>query len=199
VSTEEVLAKMGITEGVKERPPIPLSERITGKTLSYDALVDIMLLSPPGETQTQIARRLGYSPSWLSRIIASDAFQAKMADRIEKDVEPERREMIRLRFASIEEEAKGLLQASLQKLSAKLEQPEVSEELLVKTATMTSKLLGYGARNDLPAPKVEMHVHLTQLADNVRKLSRAPINSEAIEVPPVLGRQPVPSSSGESK
>lgn len=161
---------------VSTRPELQISsERITGKTLSYDQLVDILLLSPPGETQRAIAKRVGYTESWLSRIFASDAFQARLAERIEKDVEPERREIMRLRFASIEEEARAVLLMSLQKLSARLQDPAgVPDELAIKSAAMSAKLLGYGARTDSTPAPVNMHFHLEQLAANVRNLNKAP-------------------------
>jgi hypothetical protein len=198
---QDVLAAMGIANSSPEvgrpvtvaRPPMQFGERISGKSLGYDQLVDILLMSPPGETQRALARRVGYSESWLSRIIASDAFQARLAERIEKDIEPERREAFKLRFASIEEQARGLLLDSLQKLTARLEDPAgVPDQLVVKTVEVTSKLLGYGARRDEAPPRVEMHVHLEQLASNVRKLNKAPINGTATDVTPVLGRQAVP-------
>jgi hypothetical protein len=182
----------------------PLAERISGKTISYDQLVDALLLSPPGETQGALARRMGYSQSWLSRIIASDSFQSRLAERIEKDIEPERREMFRMRFASIEEEARGILLGSLQKLAARLEDPAgVPDQLVVKSVEVTSRLLGYGARQEPPAPRVEMHVHLEQLANNLRNLNRAPIAGEATEVAPESSRRQSgmegPPSSGEGQ
>jgi DNA-binding Lrp family transcriptional regulator len=174
---------LGGTVATVTRPAMQFGERISGKSLGYDQLVDILLMSPPGETQRALARRVGYSESWLSRIIASDAFQARLAERIEKDIEPERREAFKLRFASIEEQARGLLLDSLQKLTARLEDPAgVPDQLVVKTVEVTSKLLGYGARTEQPTARVEMHVHLEQLASNVRKLNRAPINGTAVEV-----------------
>jgi hypothetical protein len=173
----------------------PLAQRITGKTLGYDELVDMLLLSPPGETQGALARRVGYSQSWLSRIIASDAFQARLAARIEKDVEPERREAMRLRFAGIEEEARGILLASLQKLAMRLEDPAgVPEELLIKSATMSSKMLGYGARVEQPPAKVEMHVHLEELAGNLRRLNGSP--GRIFDQAPDGGRTPSSADGG---
>jgi hypothetical protein len=187
------------------RPPIQPAERISGKTLSYDQLVDILLMSPPGETQRALARRVGYSESWLSRIIASDAFQARLAERIEKDIEPERREAFRLRFASIEEEARGILLGSLQKLAQRLEDPAgVPDQLVVKSVEVTSRLLGYGARQDPAPPRVEMHVHLEQLANNLRNLNGAPkaIEGTCEEVTPPSSAAAVRHSnaiSGDSK
>jgi hypothetical protein len=208
-SPTDALARIGIQPssvasespaGVTVRPALVRpAERISGKTLSYDQLVDILLLSPPGETQRAIAAKVGYSESWLSRIIASDAFQARLAERIEKDIEPERREVMRLRFASIEEEARGVLLMSLQKLSARLQDPAgVPDELVVKSAAVTSKLLGYGARDNgsNPAP-INMHFHLEQLAANVRNLNKAPsaIEGTFTAVPPAeTGAPSVPRS-----
>lgn len=170
---------------------VPLADRITGKDITYDAIVDLMLLSPPGTTQGAIARQIGYSQSWLSRIIASDAFQTRLAERLEKDVEPERRAIYKARFAGIEEEARGILLLSLKKLSARLEDPTgVPDELIIKGGAMTSKLLGYGARTLArdPPSEVHMHLHLERLANNLRSLNRAPVASEAeiIEEKPAL-------------
>ena len=167
--------------------------------LSYDQLVDELLLSPPGETQRSMARRLGYSESWLSRIFASDAFQVRLATRIEKDVEPERREILRLKFASIEEQARGILRASLDKLAARLEDPAgVPEQLIVKSVDVTAKLLGYGARKEQPPAKVEMHLHLEQLAGNLRRLNRAPV-ATIDQQPGVDGRSIPVTINQESK
>jgi hypothetical protein len=168
-------------------PPAKITpaERISGKSLTYDQIVDELLLSPPSETQGQLARRIGYSESWLSRLIASDAFQSKLASRVEKDIEPERREAFKLRFASIEEEARGILMASLQKLSERLVDPTgVPDQLIVKSIDSTSRLLGYGARTEPTTPRAgDMHLHLHMLADNLRKLNSSPDVSDAVIVP----------------
>lgn len=191
----DMLASMGIqTSGSAGgglsvgRPAFQPAERITGKSLSYDQLVDILLLSGPGETQRALAKRVGYSESWLSRIIASDAFQARLAERLEKDIEPERREIFKMRFASIEEEARGILKASLEKLAERLQNPAgVPDELVVKSIAVTAKLLGYGARQEPTAPPVNLHFHLEKLAANVRNLNKAPINGESYPVAPAPG------------
>lgn len=164
-------------------------DRITGQSISYDQIVDELLLAPPGETQRALAKRLGYHETWLSRLIASDSFQVRLAKRLEQ-IDPERREIFRLRFATIEEEARGILLTSLHKLAARLEDPAgVPDQLVVKSVEVTSKLLGYGARTEQPSPKVEMHLHLEQLANNLRNLNGAPnaktLEGECSEVAPV--------------
>lgn len=177
------LADLGIAagEGSSVLARVP-TQRLTATSLTYDQIVDEVLLSPPTETQGALAKRLGYTQSWLSRLISSDAFQVKLAERIEKHIEPDRREAFRLRFATIEAESRAILLGSLQKLSTRLADPAgVPDELLIKSASMTSKLLGYGARAEPTAPqRVDMHLHLHQLATNLRNLNQAPNISDAV-------------------
>jgi hypothetical protein len=70
-------------------------------------------------------------------------------------------------------------------LASKLDQPEelIPPQLIIKSAEMTSKLLGYGAR-DLPGTpqRVDMHLHLHQLRANLINLNQAPDVSDAIIV-----------------
>lgn len=176
---------VGTREKAGTKSSQPLMARITGTVLSHDQIVDELLLAPPGQTQGMLARKLGYTESWLSRLIASDSFQTKLAKRLEQ-IEPDRREMFRLRFASIEEEARGILMNSLKKLAERLDSPVgIPDELLLKSATLTSKMLGYGMKTEALAPKVEMHVHLEELASNLRNLNRSPsaIEGECRPVP----------------
>ena len=188
MTPEQKLAEIGI---YSSSPPVGgevrlPSKRITGPMIGYEQIIDALLLSPPGENQGAVARRLGYTQAWLSRLLSSDAFQTRLAKRLEA-LEPERQEMFKARFASIEEEARGILMASLNKLSARLDDPAgVPDELLIRSATMTSKLLGYGAKQEASVPKVEMHVHLEQLASNLRNLNRSS-NVTIDQAPAVAG------------
>lgn len=209
LDTQQFLSGLGISPSSAPSAGRPAGgnppDRITGQSLGYDQIVDELLLSPPGETQGHLARRLGYTQAWLSRLIASDAFQVRLAKRLEA-IEPDRREMFRLRFASIEEEARGILMASLQKLSDRLQDPAgVPDQLVVKSVEVTSRLLGYGARRDEPPAKVEMHVHLEELAQNLRKLNGAPSaqviegECQVIEPPGPPGGRSVPGTPGGAK
>jgi hypothetical protein len=188
-----VLQGLGI-----EGTPAELSppERITSKSLTYDQIVDELLLSPPGETQGALAKRLGYTQSWLCTLMASDAFQAKLHERIEKSVEPERQAAFKLRFASIEEEARGILKNSLRLLAEKLEQPAelIPPQLVIKSVEVTSKLLGYGARDVPGTPqRVDMHLHLHQLRENLMNLNQAPDVSDAT----IVATVPAGQASGD--
>ena len=104
---------------------------------SHDAMIDLVIQNP-GIAQNEIAAAFGYTPSWVSTIFASDAFQARMAMRREEVIVPAVR-------ATIEERFKALVIQSLEVLRRKLEvQP--SDELALGAATIAAKALGYGAR-----------------------------------------------------
>lgn len=47
---------------------------------THDAMIDLIIAEPtvkPGE----LAQLFGYTPGWVSRILASDSFQARLAER----------------------------------------------------------------------------------------------------------------------
>lgn len=48
--------------------------------IAHDAIIDIMLARPRIE-QKELAELFGYSKGWICRLVNSDAFQARMAQR----------------------------------------------------------------------------------------------------------------------
>lgn len=104
---------------------------------SHDAMIDIILANPT-LTQGQLAEKLGYSVGWTSRVIGSDAFQARLAQRKTEIINPEI-------IASFEERIQGLASQSLEVISRKLDATS-SPELAVKAFELSTKALGLGAR-----------------------------------------------------
>lgn len=96
------------------------------------------ILSNPGITQVELAARYGYTPGWVSQIIASDAFQAFLNERKEKIVDP-------LLRGAIEESFKGLVLQSMERLRAKLE-ANPSDQLCIEVLRSSSRALGYGVK-----------------------------------------------------
>lgn len=105
---------------------------------THDAVID-MILSRPGVSQRELAAHFGYTESWLSRVINSDAFLARLADRKKELIDPGI-------LQSIDEKYKNLASTSLMVLQEKLEASK-SVDLALKTAELATKALGYGARN----------------------------------------------------
>lgn len=116
---------------------VSASNAIARVKWDHDAIIDFMLANP-ALTQNQLAKHFGYTAAWLSRIVNSDAFNARLAAR--------RTEVIdQGLLMSMDEKLKGLASQSLEIIAQKLEQTG-SPELAFKSLELTTKALGYGAR-----------------------------------------------------
>ena len=136
-------------------------------------MVDL-IIAEPWISQDQIAARFGYSASWVSTIICSDAFQAKLSERRGEIIDPELR-------SNFELQLKGLMSRSLEILRSKLEAPvaQIPDQLALRTLELSTKALGYGARDQV---KVQVNVenHLDGLGENLVNLLRTK-RQEALE------------------
>lgn len=194
---DQRLAKLlGKDVAAAERPaPVPTGRQDIKKlSLSHDELITL-LLANPFKTHREIAAFAGYTESWLSRIIASDCFQVRLAERLEKEIEPERRAAIRAHFASVEELAQGSLRRCLELMAERLDKPSegIADQFLIKSTEMHAKLLGYGARVEPAVPPVNLQVHLHALGDNMVRLLRS---KRADVLEGEAQQQPQPSSAG---
>lgn len=108
---------------------------------THDAMID-MIVGNPWVSQGELARNFGFTQGWVSQVIASDAFQARLAMRKNELIDPTIR-------ATIEERFKGLIARSIEILQQKLEQPVslISDELALKALEISAKAAGYGAKN----------------------------------------------------
>lgn len=107
---------------------------------SHDAMIDLIVANP-GVSQGELARAFGYTEGWVSQVIASDAFQSRLAARKDELIDPTIR-------ATIEERFKGLVYQSLAVLRRKLE-TNPTDDLVLRSVEIASKALGYGARGPL--------------------------------------------------
>lgn len=168
--------------------------RITGRTLAYDELIT-MLLANPFRTQRDIAAEVGYSEAWLSRIISSDVFQAKLAERQQNSVEPERHAAVAARFGGIRDRAHASLSRTLALIENKLDRPaeELDSKEVLESGKFLAQLAGYGPRDAAGQPPVQvnMSVHLQELSTNMVSLFRAARADAPLEASSA-SRQPVP-------
>jgi len=125
---------------------------------THDAMIDL-IIQHPEMTQLQIAAHFGYTAPWISNILASDAFQEKMASRREEIIDPELR-------ATIEERFRALVIRSLQVLQDKLSQPIVSDNVALRAAELGAKALGIGG-NAPPKPPDTSNDRLERLAERL--------------------------------
>lgn len=152
---------------------------------SHDAMIDL-ILAQPAISQNALAVMFGYGVGWVSRVIGSDAFQARLAERKEEIVNPE----IMLSF---EQRLQGLANQSLQVIQAKLDATS-NPDLAIKALELSTKALGMGARPQnatqinnyvvaLP-PKTENEQAWADGATSRIKANNHPVPSQVSDVTP---------------
>jgi len=144
---DQVLAEMAVAGRVAldlvGRGSYP-SVRPPKMRYSHEAMARL-ILENPAIHQNQIAVEFGRSPSWVSTIITSDAFQAVYAGLQAELLDPELR-------LTLQERLKALTVQSLKVLQEKLSRPasEVPDNLALRAAELGAKSLGLGQ----PQPSV---------------------------------------------
>lgn len=128
-------------------PPAPTAANnraaanLSKVSYSHQAMVDAILANP-AITQKELASIFGYTETWVCRVIASDAFQAYLAERRDQIVDPVLR-------GNVEEAFRGMILQSITKLQKRLEAAP-SDELLLGVMNGAARALGYGARTAAP-------------------------------------------------
>lgn len=119
---------------------------------THDAMIDL-IIERPEISQRQLAQEFGFTESWVSIVINSDAFQERLAHRKAVLVDP------RL-VASIEDRLDSLARRSLDKLLERLDNNQpISNGDLVRMAQ-----LGVGDRNKQPqGPAVENNLYVVNI------------------------------------
>lgn len=147
----------------------------------HAAMVDAMVANPV-ITVNELAKIFGRTPSWISIVKNSDAFQALLAKRTAELMDPLIKEEIDARFRTI-------TQVSLQRLQEKLEKPAsaLEDSFVLKAVEIGMKSQGIGL------PKTEVTVQgggtdrLDRLADRLVGLlgPRAlPQRTEVVDITP---------------
>lgn len=152
------------------RETAPTMGQLKRVSYTHDHMIDLMI-SQPGISQAQISAYFGYSQSWFSNILASDAFQARLAERRKEVIDP-------MMIATIEERFRALTIQSLDRLQQKLEAPVVSDQVLIRAAELGAKALGIGGN---AAPKTVV-VDLGGLRDRLLALRGSVYEGTAVQI-----------------
>lgn len=158
---------LGVPRPVCETWPSGARRGISEVHYTHDAMVDL-ILGNPAISQNLLAQHFGYTASWISQIISSDAFQARLAERTQQLVDP-------ILLQSVEARFKALVLRSQEILMEKLNRPtdEVPDQLALRTLELSSRAAGYGARQETPpASAVNISVHLESMGENLTRLLR---------------------------
>lgn len=160
---DQLLAELA---GVPSRPSIaPTMGRLQKVRYTHEAMIDF-IIENPCVSQNALAAHFGFTPGWISNILASDSFQAAMASRREEIVDPELK-------ASIEERFRALVIRSHKVLMDKLALPQVSDQVALRALELGARALGVGG-NAPPVPPptdrlIRLAERLVDLQSNVRQ------------------------------
>jgi len=123
--------------------------QIKAVSVKHSAILDYMLVHP-AEKLSEVAKNFGVSQAWLSVIVNSDAFQAKLRERDDQQ------------FSSIivplREQVMGIAQVGVEKLGECLENasPTSDKQFIADTTDSLLKNLGYSPRSVAPSPQAAM-------------------------------------------
>jgi len=148
---------------------------------THEAMIDL-LVGNPGISQGELASYFGYTPAWISTIMASDAFKEKLAARREDLIDP----IIRV---TMEDRFQAVVTRSLEVLQEKLEQPHtaVPDQLALQAAALGARALGKGGFGGGGAAvqvnvQVNAEERLARVAGRLSSLVRERRGDESAEV-----------------
>lgn len=147
----------------KERVGPPKVARVR---YSHLDMIDT-LIAKPWVSNNELAERYGYTPGWVSTVMASDAFQSALAARREEVVDPAMK-------ATLEERFRAVTIQSLSRLAQELDKPACKPEVMLRAAELGAKSLGLGGHAPPPPPPpgdslARLADRLVALQSNVRQ------------------------------
>lgn len=159
-------------------------------SVSHEAIINWLLLNPGKNQMKYCAEHFGYTRAWLSSIVHSDAFQAKLRDRQEQlfgDMMP-----------SLAEQATGVAQVALEQLGEKLEKEEMPAKFLLDTTDRLLGRLGYSPSSPAPGTVINNNTQVNNfpvspdMLKNAREMSRTGDSNDRPALPDASG---VPASA----
>lgn len=111
------------------------------------------LLMDPAITTTKLASVTGYSRNWLHRVMESDAFQAKLAERQKALCDP-------IVMSTIKDRMQGLTSRALEILEERLDSDKVSLDNALSVLGMSTKALGLGVQKAAVGNVANFIVHV---------------------------------------
>lgn len=89
-------------------------------TYTHDAMIDL-IIQEPTVTYKELAELFGHSAAWIARIVGSDAFKARLAERKSELVDP-------AIARSLNDRLRGVTTKALDIISDKLDAPEAGAQ-----------------------------------------------------------------------
>lgn len=113
-----------------------------------------ILVERPFITQTELAQIFGVTQGWMCQVMSSDAFKARLAEA--------KLEVHGPAIATAKEKLEAVVSASLDRLLEKLSGPMAmpKDETVLRAVEISTKALGYGARDANAAPSAQFIINL---------------------------------------
>lgn len=117
-----------------------LTKGIARARWNHDQIID-MMIADPQLTQNKIAEIFGYTQGWVSQMINSDAFQARLSARRKEVVDPELQ-------SAVKDRIEAAAAAAYDQIIERLTHPALpaSDDFVLQAAKIAGTALGYGAR-----------------------------------------------------
>ena len=141
--------------------PAPTMGKLTKVSYTHEALIDT-IVAHPDISQARLALMFGYTPGWISNLLASDLIQARIAERRKEMVDP-------VVAQTVEERVRGLMLRSMAVLQEKLDSPAVDDKTALRVYELSSKNLGIGGNAAAAPPSMDPE-RLERLATRLRDL-----------------------------
>lgn len=147
-------------------------------SFTHEALI-LWLLEFPHKSLRDCAGYFGYSQSWLSQIIHSDAFQQQLVKR--------QNEMMAMTGSDIRHKLSGAADIAIEGLSRKLESSEDGEFFLDATDKLLNRL-GYGPASSRNVGTMNIQNNVQQITCQKEDLAnaRTMLLGQAFRAEPVL-------------
>lgn len=115
-------------------------------------IIDQLLMDPSIST-TRLASVTGYSRNWLHKVMSSDAFQAKLAERQKNLCDP-------IVMDAIKDRLNGITSRALEILEERLDNDKVSLDHALSVLGMSTKALGLGQQKQAAGPTANFIIHV---------------------------------------
>lgn len=168
-SVEQMLADLAAEGTGVQQPQSPVARKpeIQKVRYTHEAMIE-MIVANPSVSQGELARTFGFSDAWISTVVNSDAFQAKLAQVKEELINPEIRIQINERFRAL---ATKSVQVLMEKLSGPANQ--VSDQVALRAAELGAKALGLGGNAPAMTTVITSEDRLQGLAHRLTGLMKA--------------------------
>ena len=112
-----------------------MSNQVISKVSHIHECIINEMIANPTISQQELCAVFGYSTSWMNRLVNSDSFQARLAERRQEVMDPQIRARLKDKLESV------TLQA-LNSIEHKLNSPDSSADLALQSLGVIQQCLG---------------------------------------------------------